>query len=271
MNIHKRKEATNPHEIMIGLMGSGKSYESNQEILDILANTDDDIFVIDTTGEYKSLAKEKNGNIINLTTENCKYDILDISYSNDENIIYDKIDFIFDTLDLFYLLSPMQKSIINNRIMDYYNSLKSDDKVSLSISDLCKELNIADKRLQNFLMITNNAKSINMDFASRFIVFDISQFPREYINIAYLIGIDLLYKKFYINKNNKKYTWAYLEDLDIVLKSTTFSHQLSQLWVRARMMYGCMTGIVQGENYLLNNDYGKRILNNTNFLQYFII
>ena len=67
--IFDRKAVTMPHALVIGKAGTGKTQMIQQGIVSNLLHGDinDKIIVVDVNGEYRRLAEEYNGEIVDFT------------------------------------------------------------------------------------------------------------------------------------------------------------------------------------------------------------
>ena len=57
MILYDRNTGTNPNGCILGMPGAGKSFSAKREMINILLNTDDEVYVIDPEGiDYAPLA-----------------------------------------------------------------------------------------------------------------------------------------------------------------------------------------------------------------------
>ena len=66
MILYNRTHAKNGNGCIFGVPGSGKSFSAKREIVNVLLNTDDEVFVIDPENEYAGLAKMFYGSSIRI-------------------------------------------------------------------------------------------------------------------------------------------------------------------------------------------------------------
>ena len=117
-----RKLLKNPNGLFLGTPGSGKSFSAKREIVNVFLLTDDSIIIADPENEYGPLVKRfgKQGQVIDLSPTSSNYiNPLDINldYSDDENPITLKSDFVLSLCDLIIGgkdgLTPIEKTIID--------------------------------------------------------------------------------------------------------------------------------------------------------------
>lgn len=274
MNIKERLKSRCPHELILGTSGSGKSYIAKKEIKQICDSTFDDIFVIDTTGEYKDYIYNLNGTIIKFGNDEFCINIMDLDYENEYfdqyfNPVIDKSDFI---ISLFSLLleqqvSPMSKSIIDSAVKKTYDTIKNpticDLKTILETFDDSEELVNAILPLCEKKCFSNQT---NIDMEKRIISFDISNLDYKFKNIAFLIGISLMNKKMHKNTKKMLHTWFYIDEFYSLLENENVAYYFTRIWKTSRKYWGIMTGITQNIEDLLKSQTGRAITCNTLYI-----
>ena len=129
MILYDRTTDVNPNGCILGMPGAGKSFSAKREMLNILLNTDDEVYVIDPEGvDYVPLANALGGSEIKLATGSKVYlNPFDLNIENtDDNgdPVKVKTDFIETICEIAiggkYGLSPYEKSIIDRCVVDIY-------------------------------------------------------------------------------------------------------------------------------------------------------
>lgn len=118
----------------MGTPGSGKSFTSKREILDVFLSTNDSIIILDPEREYSPLVKMLNGQNVFLSLASNNYiNPFDINenYADSENPVSLKSDFIISMVQLIaggkQGLSNMTLSIIDRCVNLTYLPYFSDN------------------------------------------------------------------------------------------------------------------------------------------------
>ena len=68
------------------------------------------------------------------------------------------------------------------------------------------------------------------------------------------------------NRDKGLFTWVYIDEFHVLLKSDAAVEFLVQIWKRARKWNGIPTGIMQNTEDLLRSEATRNIINNTSFV-----
>ena len=101
-----RKNLLNGNGFVFGVSGSGKSFLSKEEFVNIVLNTDDDVLLIDPEQEYGRLVRALGGEVINISATSPNHiNAMDVSreYGDVENPIILKSEFILSLLSLIHI------------------------------------------------------------------------------------------------------------------------------------------------------------------------
>lgn len=136
-----RKQLKNPNGLILGTPGSGKSFSAKREITNAFLTTTDDIIICDPEAEYYPLVNRLNGQVVKISPTSTQYiNPLDINlnYSEDENPIALKADFILSLCELIIGgkngLEPIEKTIIDRCVrMVYRDYLANPDTAEMPI------------------------------------------------------------------------------------------------------------------------------------------
>ncbi len=227
--IGNRKKLANGNGMVFGVPGSGKSYFSKSEMLQVFLGTDDDIICIDPTLEYFDIA-EALGNqaaIINLSTYTKNYiNPLDINANYGgadakglQEAISVKSDFIISLMDLIaggkFGLSAVEKSVVDR-----------------SVRNIIKDLGDALRK------------------------------------IGMLIVQDNVWEKVSRNRfsGSGRSTWYYIDEFHLLLAEEQTANYSLEFWKRFRKWGGVPTGITQNVKDFLGAKGKESIFDNSEFI-----
>jgi len=136
-----RKLLKNPNGIILGVLGSGKSFAGKWEITNAVLITLDDIIICDPESEYSPLVLTLNGQVIRISQNSTDYinpmDI-NINYGEDESPLSLKSDFILSLCELVVGgkdgLQPIEKTVIDRAVRSVYRDFLADAAVTGEIN-----------------------------------------------------------------------------------------------------------------------------------------
>ena len=130
-----RKLLKNPNGLILGTPGSGKSFSAKREIANVFLVTDDDIIICDPEAEYGPLVEHLHGQVIKISPTSTDYINpmdLNLNYSDDENPLSLKSDFILSLCELIVGgkdgLMPVEKTIIDRCVRLVYRNYLNDPR-----------------------------------------------------------------------------------------------------------------------------------------------
>lgn len=281
-----RKNLRNPNGLVLGTPGSGKSFGSKREIVDVFLTTDDDIIILDPEKEYAPLVLALGGENIELSPNSKHYvNPLDINLHNDEeDPIAFKTDFVTSMLELILGgkngLTPIELSIVSRvtiRIYEAYmvNPTKNNMPIMEDLyNELLKQpeaeaINLA-RGLEMYVTGAFNFfnNRTNIDLSNRIVNFDISGLGKQLKKLAMLVVQDQIWNRVILNRN-VKYTRIYIDEFHLLLGDPQTASYSSEIWKRFRKWWGIPTGLTQNMIDLLASPEIEKIFNNTDFYQLF--
>ncbi|MDD3779338.1 MAG: ATP-binding protein, partial [Proteiniphilum sp.] len=155
-----RKALKNPNGLILGTPGSGKSFAAKREIANVFLVTDDDIIICDPEAEYGPLVERLHGQIIKISPTSGDYlnpMDLNLNYSDDENPLSLKSDFILSLCELIVGgkdgLQPVEKTIIDRCVRLVYRKYLGDPKPENMpiLEDLYDELRKQDEKEAQYI------------------------------------------------------------------------------------------------------------------------
>ena len=285
----------NSNMCILGTSGSGKSFFTKIMILRyILFGIDQ--YVIDPDREYTKLANNLKGTIIKLGPSSNTYvnifDIREESLEDDQTgYLKTKINKIMAFFKLIFKNNDEeQDSILEEKIIKIYNkkgitfddkSLYKDKKFKKSkempiLQDLYEELDEKMKiKLKPFitgsLNFFNNYTNVKLD--NKLIIADIYELGEENIKYGMYIFIELFWDK--IKNNREKRKSIYLDEIWRLIGVTSNKEVAGfvyKIFKTIRKYGGSAIAITQDISDLFsldNGNYGKSIINNSEFKIFF--
>ena len=266
---------------------SGKSFSAKREIVNVFLLTDDSIIIADPENEYGPLVKRfgKQGQVIDLSPTSSNYiNPLDINldYSDDENPITLKSDFVLSLCDLIIGgkdgLTPIEKTIIDRCTRLVYRDYLQDPRPENMpiLGDLYELLrkqsepeaqNIAtalEIYVNGSLNVFNHRSNIDMD-SHRVLCFQLKSLGKALKEIGLLIMQDAVWNRVTANREKHKTTWFYIDEFHLLLKGQTGAFSV-EIWKRFRKWGGIPSGLTQNVKDLLASREIENIFENSDFI-----
>lgn len=285
--IADRKNLANGNGMVFGIPGSGKSYFSKSEMLQVFLGTEDDIIVIDPTLEYFDIAEAlgEQAAIVNLSTYTKNYinplemdvDSLDLNDSNGQ--IRDKGEFMLGLCEQCYgdSLNSRHKSIIDRCVRKLYTDIaRSREKHIPTMTKFysllmeqpepeAKDIALALELFVNgSLNIFNNHTNVNVQ--ARFLVYGTRDLGKELGAISTLVMLENISARIAENAKKGKATWLFIDEFHTVLDKEYRAKYLYTLWKKVRKLGGLCTGITQNITDMLQNYTAVTMLGNSEFI-----
>lgn len=293
MIFYDRTEDLNPCACILGMPGSGKSFSSKREIIDILLNTDDEVYVIDPEREYTVLAKEFNGSVVKIANGGINHiNPFDMNMNNvddDGDPVKVKSDFIQTLCDIAiggkYGLGPREQSIIDRCVRNIYEPYIShlrktgqdiDYDNAITMKNFYNELLMQPQPEAQDLALSLERYAIggsdifahktNMDVNNRFTVYDIKDIGAGLEGMGIHICLDHIWNKMIENFALGKRTWIYIDEFYLLMKKQSSATYVSKIWKRARKWNGIPTAMTQNVEDMLKSEEARTIINNSSFV-----
>ena len=280
-----RKRLKNPNGLILGTPGSGKSFAAKREIANVFLVTDDDIIICDPEAEYGPLVERLHGQVIKISPTSPHYINpmdLNLNYSDDENPLSLKSDFILSLCELIVGgkdgLMPVEKTIIDRCVRMVYRDYLSDpvpENMPI-LEDLYNELRRQEEKEAQYiataleiyvsgsLNVFNHRTNINI--ANRIVSFDIKELGKQLKKIGMLIVQDAVWNRVTINREQRKSTRYYIDEMHLLLREEQTAAYTVEIWKRFRKWGGIPTGITQNVKDLLSSREVENIFENSDFI-----
>ncbi len=280
-----RKLLKNPNGMILGTPGSGKSFSAKREIANVFLVTDDDIIICDPEAEYGTLVEHLKGQVIHISPTSNDYVNpmdLNLNYSDDENPLSLKADFILSLCELIVGgkegLQPVEKTIIDRCVRlvyrdylndpvpekmpileDLYNALRNQDEKEAQYIATALEIYVTGS-----LNVFNHRTNININ--NRIVSFDIKELGKQLKKIGMLIVQDAVWNRVTVNRDAQKSTRYFADEFHLLLKEEQTASYMVEIWKRFRKWGGIPTGITQNVKDLLASKEVENILENSDYI-----
>ena len=280
-----RKFLKNPNGLILGTPGSGKSFAAKREIANVYLVTDDDIIICDPEAEYGPLVERLHGQVIKISPTSPHFINpmdLNLNYSDDENPLSLKSDFILSLCELIVGgkdgLQPVEKTIIDRCVRMVYRDYLNDPKPKNMpvLEDLYQELRRQEEKEAQYvataleIYVTGSLNVFNhrtnVDIQNRIVAFDIKELGKQLKKIGMLVVQDQVWNRVTINREAHKATRYYIDEFHLLLKEEQTAAYSVEIWKRFRKWGGVPTGITQNVKDLLSSREVENIFENSDYI-----
>ena len=304
--ILNRLKGMNYNGLILGASGSGKSFSAKREMVNTILNTDNEVYIIDPDGEYAPVAKAFGGSEIKIAPGIKNYinpfDMdADQTYDKENNPMVMQADFITGLLETmvsggrsaFAGLTAGQEAVANRCIVKVYQNyvahlsslpplpdgrrITIDRDASPTMQDLFDEVMKQPEPDARELALYMEpfaagqydifAHRTNVDIDNRLTVFNIKNIGNNLKELGLKICLNMIWNKMIENRAKGRWTWIYIDEFHMLLKTPSSADFIQSIWKRARKFQGVPTGITQNVEDLLQSPAARGIINNTNFIQ----
>ena len=280
-----RKKLKNPNGLILGTLGSGKSFSAKREIANVFLVTDDDIIICDPEAEYGPLVERLHGQVIRISPTSPHYINpmdLNLNYSDDENPLSLKSDFILSLCELIVGgkegLQPVEKTVIDRCVRLVYRDYLADprpEKMPI-LEDLYNALLKQEEKEAHYIAtaleiyVTGSLNVFNhrtnVDIHSRIVSYDIKELGKQLKKIGMLIVQDQVWNRVTVNREAHKSTRYYIDEMHLLLKEEQTAAYSVEIWKRFRKWGGIPTGITQNVKDLLSSREVENIFENSDYI-----
>ena len=280
-----RKKLKNPNGLILGTPGSGKSFSAKREIANVFLVTDDEIIICDPEAEYGPLVERLHGQVIRISPTSPHFINpmdLNLNYSDEENPLSLKSDFILSLCELIVGgkegLQPVEKTVIDRCVRLVYRDYLADPKPENMpiLEDLYNALLKQDEKEAHYIAtaleiyVTGSLNVFNhrtnVDIHSRIVSYDIKELGKQLKKIGMLIVQDQVWNRVTVNREARKSTRYYIDEMHLLLKEEQTAAYSVEIWKRFRKWGGIPTGITQNVKDLLSSREVENIFENSDYI-----
>lgn len=270
--------------VILGVTGGGKSFAAKMEAINVLLRDPDaQVFIIDPEREYAAMTKSMKGSYIPIAPGSPAHlNPMDISdgYGDGKDPLLLKSAFITSLCSTLVhgSLTPQQKSLVDRACIASYRTFFSSGrkKAVPTLKDFYEILkNFRETEAQDIALALETyiqgslsafAYPTNVETDARLVAYDIRDLGDELRTIGMLVVLDQIWNKLTRNRDQRKKTYIYIDEIQLLLSDEYSSKFFFELWGRARKYGGIATGITQNVETLLNTTDGRRMLSNSQFV-----
>lgn len=279
-----RLRQKNPNGLILGVPGSGKSFAAKREILSVYLLTGDDIIICDPEAEYWPLVRRLHGQVIKISPTSKQYVNpmdLNLDYSDDDNPLSLKVDFILSFCDIVVGskegLKPVEKTIIDRCVRLVYRDYLADPRPENMpiLQDLYDCLRAQDEKEAQFLAtaleiyVTGSLNVFNhrtnVDIDNRVVCYDIKELGKQLKQLGMLVVQDQVWNRVTRNREAGRTTRYYVDEFHLLLRGELAAWSV-EIWKRFRKWGGVPTGITQNVKDLLASPEIENILENSDYI-----
>ena len=276
-----KEKLLNQSSFLLGVPGSGKSFNAKEQITFLLLNTEDDILICDPEGEYVPLAEAMGDLSAVIRVAAGGKDRLNAMYmvegygENDPIVV--KSEFIMSLIEKIDRggVGPQHKSVIDRCIAQVYRDA-GETGMMPTLSTLREKLLVQPEReaqevaLSLELYTTGSldifGKQSNVDLDRRMVVFDIHSLGEQLKTAGLLVITDTMLNRVTLNWRKGKRTHVFIDEFHVVFENEFSAQFFSSAWRQFRKRNAYPTAITQNVDYLLDSPQARSMLSNSEFI-----
>ena len=270
----------NPNALILGVPGSGKSFNAKENITFIALSTDDDIIICDPEREYASLIEALGGTVIRIAAGSDDHiNAMDMveGYGDERNSVIEKSQFILSLLEQLdkINITSRGRSIIDRCTREVYADYQKGgrtptlcvlrEKLMEQEEQEAKDIALA---MEIFTEGSLNVFSYetNVDLNNRMVVFDIMDLKEKLRTMGLLVVTDAMLNRVTENWKKGKRTHLFIDEFHVVFQDPYSAEFFDSAWRRFRKRNAFPTAITQNVDFLLHNDMSRNMISNSEFI-----
>ena len=206
---------------------------------------------------------------------------LNLDYSDDENPLSLKVDFLLSFCDIVVGskdgLQPVEKTVIDRCVRQVYQKYLADPRPENMpiLGDLYDTLRAQEEKEAQFIAtaleiyVTGSLNvfnhQTNVDIDNRIVCYDIKELGKQLKQLGMLVIQDQVWNRVTVNRGLGRTTRYYVDEFHLLLKGELASWSV-EIWKRFRKWGGVPTGITQNIKDLLASREVENIFENSDFI-----
>lgn len=277
-----KENLLNQSAFLLGVPGSGKSFNAKELITFLMLNTDDDILICDPEGEFAPLVEamgEDIGTVIHVAAGgkhrlNAMYMV---EGYGENNPIVEKSQFIMSLVEQIDKngVGPQHKSIIDRFTAQVYKEA-AETGIVPTLATLREKLLVQPEfkaqeialSLELFttgsLDIFGHASNVNLD--KRVVVFNIHDLGEQLKPTGLLVITDTMLNRVTLNWQRGKRTHVFIDEFHVVFENEQSGNFFTSAWRQFRKRNAYPTAITQNVEYLLDSVQASTMVSNSEFV-----
>lgn len=275
-----KEKLLNPNSFLLGVPGSGKSFNAKMQIVFLALATQDDILICDPEREYASLVEAMGGEVVRIAAGSRDHinamDMVD-GYGDGGDTVIEKSQFIlslFEQLDKKGI-NAKERSIIDRCVGEVYEEYQHGGAVPTLRVLREKFLEQEETEAQDLALVselfTNGsldafAHESNVDVNNRIMVYDILDLGKQLKTMGFLVITDAMLNRVTENWKQGKRTHIFLDEFHIVFENEYSGAFFNSAWRRFRKRNAFPTAITQNVEYLLDSVLASTMISNSEYI-----
>ncbi len=277
-----RENLLNQSAFILGVSGSGKSFNAKEQITFLMLNTEDDIMICDPEGEFVPLVEamgEDVGTVIHMMAGG--KDRLNAMYMvegyGENNPVIEKSQFVMSLVEQIDKngVSPQHRSIIDRCTAQVYREGKETgivptlttlrEKLLVQPEPEAKEIALA-LELYTTGSLDIFGHGSNVDLNKRVVVFNIHDLGEQLKPAGLLVITDTMLNRVTLNWQRGKRTHVFIDEYHIVFDTEQGANFFTSAWRQFRKRGAPPTAITQNVEYVLDSVQASTMLSNSEFV-----
>ncbi|MCI8792298.1 MAG: TraE family protein [Eubacterium sp.] len=275
-----KEKLLNPNSFLLGVPGSGKSFNAKMLIVFLALATGDDILICDPEREYASLIEAMGGEVIRIAAGSPDHiNAMDMveGYGDGGNPIIEKSEFVlslFEQLDRTGI-GPAQRSLIDRCTEAIYEDYQNGGKVPTLCVLREKLMEQKEREAKNLALalelftdgsLDAFSHETNVDVNNRMVVYDILDLGKQLKTMGLLVITDAMLNRVTENWKKGKRTHIFLDEFHVVFENEHSGSFFNSAWRRFRKRNAFPTAITQNVEYLLDSVLASTMLSNSEYI-----